>query len=43
MDIARSMLEVARDNETSGDVIQGDIGQGLCFRPGTFDYAIRYV
>jgi 18S rRNA (guanine1575-N7)-methyltransferase len=35
------MLEVARENETAGDVILADIGQGLCFRPGTFDYAIR--
>jgi 18S rRNA (guanine1575-N7)-methyltransferase len=35
------MLNVARDNETSGGLILGDIGQGLCFRPGTFDYAIR--
>jgi len=35
------MLNVARDNESSGDLLLGDIGQGLPFRPGTFDYAIR--
>ena len=34
------MLNVARDNESQGDLLLGDIGQGLPFRPGTFDYAI---
>lgn len=43
IDISRSMLNVARENETKGDLIWGDIGQGLSFRPGTFDYAIRYL
>lgn len=40
-DVSPSMLNVARENETKGDLILKDIGQGLCFRPGTFDYAIR--
>ena len=42
VDISYSMLEVAKENETKGDVLHKDIGQGLCFRPGTFDYAIRF-
>jgi len=40
VDISRSMLEVARENESQGDLLHKDIGQGLCFRPGTFDYAV---
>lgn len=37
-DISKSMLQVAveNDNET-GDVLNADMGQGLPFRPGTFD------
>jgi 18S rRNA (guanine1575-N7)-methyltransferase len=34
------MLEVAKENETKGDLLWADIGQGLGFRPATFDYAI---
>ena len=40
VDISTSMLEVARDNEVEGDLINLDIGQGFSFRPGSFDYAI---
>ena len=40
MDISKWMLKVARDREIEGDVIYGDMGQGLGFRPGTFDGAI---
>jgi 18S rRNA (guanine1575-N7)-methyltransferase len=34
------MLEVAKENEVEGDLINLDIGQGFSFRPGSFDYAI---
>ena len=40
IDISTSMLEVAKENEAEGDLIHLDIGQGFCFRPGSFDYAI---
>jgi 18S rRNA (guanine1575-N7)-methyltransferase len=40
MDISASMLAVALDRETYGDLILADIGQGIPFRPGTFDAAI---
>jgi 18S rRNA (guanine1575-N7)-methyltransferase len=40
VDISRSMLNIARNNESKGDLLHGDIGQGFGFRPGTFDYAI---
>ena len=41
MDIAPSMLDIALQREgVDGDVFLGDIGQGLPFRPGTFDAAI---
>jgi len=40
-DISKSMLEVASEKESeTGDVITSDIGQGLPFRPGTFDGAV---
>lgn len=40
-DISRSMLEVASEQESeTGDLMQVDMGQGLPFRPGTFDGAI---
>jgi len=41
MDISPSMLEVALEREVSGDLFLHDIGQGLGFRPGSFDGAIR--
>jgi len=40
MDISASMLAVALDSETSGDLLLADMGQGIPFRPGTFDAAI---
>ena len=40
VDISTSMLEVAKENEVEGDLINLDIGQGFNFRPGSFDYAI---
>ncbi|CUS13226.1 unnamed protein product [Tuber aestivum] len=40
MDISASMLAVALDRQTSGDLFLADIGQGVPFRPGTFDAAI---
>lgn len=40
----RIFLEIAKkENESEGDLILGDIGYGLPFRPGTFDGAIRFV
>lgn len=40
MDVSPSMLDVAVENETDGDLLLGDIGQGLPFRAGVFDAAI---
>jgi 18S rRNA (guanine1575-N7)-methyltransferase len=40
MDISQSMIKIAKENETEGDLLLADIGQGLAFRPGTFDYAV---
>jgi len=44
MDISESMLNVGLEREDgsfeSGDVILSDMGQGVPFRPGTFDGAI---
>ena len=34
------MLAIAIDREVEGDLMMGDIGQGIPFRPGTFDAAI---
>lgn len=39
-DISPSMLKIANEREVNGDVILSDAGQGLRFRPGTFDGAI---
>lgn len=40
-DISRSMLDVANQRENEkGDLIEHDMGQGLPFRPGTFDGVI---
>lgn len=43
VDIAPAMLAVAvnRDEDTDIDVMCVDIGQGLPFRPASFDGAIR--
>ncbi|CAB4432074.1 unnamed protein product [Rhizophagus irregularis] len=40
LDISPSMLQVALDREVEGDLFLQDIGQGMNFRPGTFDGAI---
>ncbi|CAG8782662.1 18919_t:CDS:2, partial [Racocetra persica] len=41
MDISPAMLlEVALDREVEGDLFLQDVGQGMGFRPGTFDGAI---
>ncbi|XP_015788341.1 probable 18S rRNA (guanine-N(7))-methyltransferase [Tetranychus urticae] len=41
VDISPSMLDVAKERDLEkGDLILGDLGQGLPFRPGTFDGAI---
>ncbi|KAJ2801948.1 18S rRNA (guanine1575-N7)-methyltransferase, partial [Coemansia furcata] len=37
MDIAPAMLEIAADKDVEGDLFLQDIGQGVGFRPGTFD------
>eukprot|EP01039_Chlorochromonas_danica_P006803 gene6803-7516_t len=40
-DIAQSMLDIANERDAEqGDVIKSDMGQGLPFRPGTFDGAV---
>lgn len=39
-DISPSMLNVAAEREVDGDLMQHDMGHGLCFRPGTFDGVI---
>ncbi|PIO30816.1 hypothetical protein AB205_0163490 [Aquarana catesbeiana] len=41
IDISTAMLDVALDREIEGDLILGDMGQGIPFRPGTFDGCIR--
>ncbi|CAI9596431.1 unnamed protein product [Staurois parvus] len=40
IDISTAMLDVALDREVEGDLILGDMGQGVPFRPGTFDGCI---
>jgi len=40
MDISKWMLKVASERDIDGDVLYSDMGQGLPFRPGTFDGAI---
>uniref|UniRef100_A0A3Q2YTB7 18S rRNA (guanine-N(7))-methyltransferase n=1 Tax=Hippocampus comes TaxID=109280 RepID=A0A3Q2YTB7_HIPCM len=37
VDISTAMLDVAQDREVEGDLLLGDMGQGMPFRPGTFD------
>ena len=39
-DISAAMLGVAREREVEGDLILSDMGQGMCFRPGSFDAVI---
>ena len=40
MDISASMLDIALQRDTDGDFLLADIGQGVPFRPGTFDAAL---
>nr|CAG4643426.1 EOG090X0BBW [Ilyocryptus agilis] len=40
VDISSAMLNVAKEKEVEGDLILGDLGQGLPFRAGAFDGAI---
>jgi len=40
LDISKSMLEVALQRETEGNLILSDIGEGFSFAPGVFDGAI---
>ncbi|PHH62680.1 hypothetical protein CDD81_6826 [Ophiocordyceps australis] len=40
MDISPSMLDIALQRDVSGDLLLADIGQGVPFRPGSFDAAI---
>jgi len=40
VDIAPAMLGVAKEREVEGDLFLQDVGEGLGFRPGTFDGAI---
>jgi 18S rRNA (guanine1575-N7)-methyltransferase len=40
MDISASMLAQALDRDVDGDLMLADIGQGVPFRPGSFDAAI---
>ncbi|KAK3083724.1 hypothetical protein FSP39_002058 [Pinctada imbricata] len=37
VDISSHMLDVAVERETEGDLLLGDMGYGMPFRPGTFD------
>nr|AFK38391.1 unknown [Lotus japonicus] len=40
LDISPSMLNVALEREVEGDLLVGDMGQGLGLRPGVIDGAI---
>ncbi|GAA5825086.1 hypothetical protein JCM3770_004732 [Rhodotorula araucariae] len=40
MDVSGGMLEVALEREVEGDLMLADIGQGIPFRPSSFDGAI---
>ncbi|XP_059460741.1 18S rRNA (guanine-N(7))-methyltransferase RID2 [Corylus avellana] len=40
LDISQSMLNVALEREVEGDLLVGDMGQGLGLRPGVIDGAI---
>jgi len=43
MDVSGGMLEVALEREVEGDLMLADIGQGIPFRPSSFDGAISCV
>ncbi|CAH4027707.1 probable 18S rRNA (guanine-N(7))-methyltransferase [Pieris brassicae] len=40
MDISQAMLDVAIEREIEGDVVLSDMGEGVPFRPGSFDGAV---
>ncbi|XP_004705684.1 probable 18S rRNA (guanine-N(7))-methyltransferase [Echinops telfairi] len=40
LDISTAMLNAALDRDTEGDLLLGDMGQGIPFRPGSFDGCI---
>uniref|UniRef100_A0A8I6GIY8 BUD23, rRNA methyltransferase and ribosome maturation factor n=1 Tax=Rattus norvegicus TaxID=10116 RepID=A0A8I6GIY8_RAT len=40
IDISPAMLDAALDRDTEGDLLLGDMGQGVPFRPGSFDGCI---
>ncbi|XP_043798088.1 probable 18S rRNA (guanine-N(7))-methyltransferase [Apis laboriosa] len=40
IDISHAMLEIALEREVDGDLILGDMGQGMPFKAGSFDGAI---
>lgn len=40
LDISASMLNIAHEREVEGDLFLNDMGQGVSFRPGTFDGCI---
>ncbi|CAO2629918.1 Probable 18S rRNA (guanine-N(7))-methyltransferase [Lemmus lemmus] len=40
IDISSAMLDAALDRDTEGDLLLGDMGQGIPFRPGSFDGCI---
>ena len=37
------VLAVAQERECGGDLLLADMGEGLGFKPGSFDGAIRYI
>nr|KAF6488845.1 BUD23 rRNA methyltransferase and ribosome maturation factor [Molossus molossus] len=43
IDISPDMLDAALDREAQGDLLLGDMGQGIPFKPGSFDGCIRFV
>lgn len=40
IDISKAMLDVALDREVEGELILGDMGEGMPFKAGTFDGAM---
>lgn len=40
IDISQSMLNIAVEREVEGDLVLGDMGQGMPFKAGTFDGVI---
>lgn len=40
-DVLFSDVDAALDRDTEGDLLLGDMGQGIPFKPGSFDGCIR--